>query len=362
MRKPSSAPLPKEKGPSLFLLLMVVTGYAMMGYAVFNIIVNPILELNWVVSVDDSDLGLPSDWGGALLFLGISVVWTLFWRFWAWKPVRLWTRRHKAATYGIALGLVSLLVVGIMLLNRTSRREDARIQVVNDSLRAIGELPEDPGAVAMRMRNAVVVVTNPTLDSLGLVVNDSVYRWIDPLELELVLLKPGRYRLSAVSSRDTLDAIDLVIPEGKSVRESHFVLFNVEGRMNFALLNFRRAFSEGKIRENASGSDFDLLQTQFGKRLFQASVRSSHLTLPHHHTLVVFEEEQALLKLVVLPSAWQGQPDKIKRYAIWSLKMEEERGLMQDGIKTIFMSESEEKIYVRDRLKREVAAFEASEN
>lgn len=361
MRKPSSEPLPKEKGPSLFLLLMIITGYAMIGYAVFNIIVNPIMELNWVVSVDDSELGLPPDWEGALFFMGFSLVWTLFWRFWAWKPVLLWTRAHRLATITIALGSVALLVVGIVLLNSQSRKYETRRKAETDSLRAIGELPEDPGVLAMRMRKAEVIMTNPTLDSLAFWVGDSIYRWIQPMELAAIALEPGRHHLMAASTVDTLDAIDIEIPQGKSIRENHFVLFNVRGEMNFALLSFKKAFQNGKIEENARDSDFGLWETAFGTHLLQVSLASAHLTLPHHSTISVFKDRESLLKLVLLPAEWQGQRDKIKRYTIWSLKLEESRGLMQDDIKTVFMSDSEEQAFVRDRLKRETTAFEASD-
>jgi hypothetical protein len=368
MRKPSSAPLPKEKGPSLFLLLMMVTGYAAMAYSVFNIVVNPIMELGWVISVDDSGVGLPSDWGGALFFLGFAGGWTLFWRFWAWKPVRKWTRAHAKATLAMVLGMLVVLTLGILLLNRESNWAETQRKSERDSLIAMGELPEDPGVVAMRRRKAQVVLTNPTMDSLAFWVDDSLCRWVGPMEVESILLEPGKYRLAAVKSldhpgaeADTLDAVDIVIPPGKAKGEDYFILFNVQARMNFALLNFRDAFENGKIRENARDDDFKFLQTSFGKRLSQVAVRSSQLTLPHHSTIAAFDDDAALLKLVVIPPEWQGQSDKTHRYAIWSLKMEESRGLMQDNLKTIFMDDSEERAYIRDRLKRDIRAFEEAE-
>jgi hypothetical protein len=371
MRKPSPDPLPKEKGPSLFLWLMIITGYVLLGYASFNVLVNPILGLNWEITAEDSEIALPMDWEGALSFVALGLVWTLFWRFWAWKPVRKWMRAHVLAGVLIGVGLVGLMVLGIWLVERKTRMEEVKFRKNLDSLRAIGELPEDPGELAIRMREALVVMSNPTLDSLAFCVNDSIYRWIEPMELAGQRLAPGRYRLAGavrVSSRsgqvtamDTLDAVNLVVSEGKSIRDDLFIFFNVKGAMSFALLDYRKAWGKGGFRENARDKDFHLLGTSFGERFLEATYPSARLTLPHHSTQVVFDNDEMLLKLVVIPPEWKGQTDKIKRYAIWSLKLEESRGMLQDFTKTVFMPENERRAWIRDRLKRETAEFEAGE-
>ena len=309
-----------------------------------------------MLEVYESEVEVPRHWDATIGVLVVgAIIAGIGWVIGTPAFVRIF-RKNK---WLIILGAVALLVGVFFALNeydKSIKRRNAEEFAKMDSLRAAhpelyeeeGEA-EEPAYNPYADREATVLVSNPTTDTMEVFLDEEKALDIAPFELEKVEIKPGKHQFVAKVKGEERESVDLNFPVRTAETKDEITVINVDSFFNIGVLNFQDYYgSDHNKRKGAKTINYRNEGLFWHPHIFTLNVQGASVVLPRHISLS-FSYGTAL-KFVLLPDELIGEDSLAFDYMIWKFIDEETKGIMQDDLDFYMLSPKERKVAIQNRL------------
>lgn len=365
---PNSTQNPNDKSSAGGCVPMIVSmvGFGMLLVGVLAVL-NTAFGWELVLEVYGSDMEVPKYWDSTIGVLVVgAIIAGIGWIMGRPSVIRFY-RKNKLL---VILGSIGLIVGVFFLLNeydksirRANEREFARM----DSLRAANpeayqseesEEPEEPAYNPYADREITFIVTNPTVETMQVLVDGKKAFEVKPYEIGKDKMSSGQHRLTAIVEGDTVEAVELDLPERTKETKDEVTVINVDSFFNIGALNFQDYYdSDNKKRKEAKTINYRLESLNWHEHIFTIDVNNPSLLFPRRASLDI--SYGTALKIVFVPDELEGDRDKAFDYVIWKFIDEEKKGFVQDGLDFFKLSDEEKKEAIRNRLVDDMKRFEA---
>jgi hypothetical protein len=184
---------------------------------------------------------------------------------------------------------------------------------------------------------------------------------IEPYEFEDGELDAGQYRLAAAVKGDTIEAMDLELPERQENNLYEIFVVNVDSFFNIGFLNFQDYYdSKNQKRKGAKTINYRLESLHWHEHFFSINPAKRPTVVLPRHISFDFSSGNAL-KIVILPDEYENDKDNAFDYAIWKFIDEEKKGYMQDGMDFYMLSPEKRKQAIKNRLSDDLKRFKKAD-
>lgn len=367
-KQPNPAPGNNEKPTSGGCVPMITTmvGFGMMIVGVLAVL-NTAFGWNLVLEVSGAEVEVPKYWDSTIAVLVVGGLIALIGWVMGRPSVTRFYRKNKLL---VILGSIGLVVGIFFMLNeydKSIKRANAEKFAKMDSLGgpnggAYGaDESDDPDAEPAYNpyadREITFLISNPTVDTMKVLVDGEEFLQVEPYEMEKGELSAGTHQLVATVNGKTVETVELDFPERTKATVDEITVINVDSFFNIAVLDFQDYYdSNNKKRKGAETINYRLPAMKWHEHIFTLNAEKATLVLPRHISLD-FSRGNAL-KFVLVPEEFENDDDKAFDYAIWKFIDEEKKGYMQDGMDFFMLSGKKRQDVIRNRLSEDAKRFE----
>lgn len=344
-------------------MITLLVGLGMVGVGLLAVL-NTAFGWELVLEVYGAAVEIPKYWdatigvlfvGGIIAAVGYLIGTPRFLRFY---------RKNKLL---VILGSVGILVGTFLLLNeydKSIKRRNAIEFAKMDSIRAANpeafadeDADDEPPYNPYADRKVTFLVTNPTVDTMQVYVDEEQAFEVKPYEIGKGEMAAGAHEVVAKVNGKAVQTVALDLPERTRETQHEVTVINVDSFFNIAVLNFADYFdADNRKRKGAKTINYRLESLHWHEHIFTIDEGNISLVLPRHASFD-FSYGKAM-KLVFLPDGMEGDKDKAFDFAIWKFIDEEKKGIVQDGLDFYMLSPAERKKAIRGRLADDEKRFE----